>query len=113
MGKKEIILSVIDALGIKSINSFAKEIGYANSSGVLNLINEDGRSISEGFISKVVNRYPEVNEKFLRGKSDIVINEALNSATKSTYTLNDMPNLIAALLNEVKELKELVKNNQG
>ena len=108
---KAIVLEVIDALGLKSINHFAKELGYSNSSAVFNLLSgKRGRSISEGFIKKVVGRYPRVNEQFLRKKSEVIlIEKASLNPSPSNYTLNDLPALFIELLQEQKKTNELLK----
>lgn len=108
----EIINEVLDALGISSITSFAKSLGYANGSGLFHVMkNIRGRKISENLIQKITKTYPEINEKFLRKKSEQVLltNSPTNLEQKEKYTLEDVPNIMAQTLNELKEIKELIK----
>ena len=108
----EIIIAVLDALGINSITAFSKSLGYANGSGLFHVMkNIRGRKISENLIHKITKTYPEINEKFLRKKSEEVLltNNSINLDKKQKYTLEDVPNIMAQTLNELKEIKELIK----
>jgi len=106
---KEIITEVIDELGIFSVTSFAEELGYSNGSSVFHLMrNMNGRKINEPFIKKVVKRYPQVNEHFLRGRSDKVLIASPTLIENSGYTLNDLPSLFSDLIKEQKETNKLL-----
>ena len=76
---EQILRQVLDALGMTSVNHFAKEIGYTNASAILNVMkNIQGRKINENLISRIITRYPNVNEQFLRKKSSTVLLEESN-----------------------------------
>lgn len=83
--KKEIVLSVIDALRIKSINEFGTQLGYSNSSGVYNMISEEKGSTSLGFtfVSKIIETFPMVNIDYLNNKSDVIILENYTQKEKA------------------------------
>lgn len=108
----EIIIAVLDALGVNSITSFSKSLGYANGSSLFHIMkNVRGRKINEHLIQKIIKTYPEINEKFLRKKSEQVLltNNTLNLEQKEKYTLEDMPNIMLQILNELKEIKQLMQ----
>ena len=74
--KKEIIYGVIDAVRVKSINEFATKLGYSNSSGIYNMLNEKSRTtLGFTFICKIMNAFPMVNIDYLDNKSDVIILE--------------------------------------
>lgn len=74
--KKEIIHSVIEAVRVRSINDFAKKLGYSNSSGVYNMMNENSNiTLGFTFVSKIMNAFPMVNIDYLNNKSDVILLE--------------------------------------
>jgi len=76
--------------------------------------NQNGRKINEPFIDKVMKRYPQVNELYIRGKSDVVLNNkpmgVASANLKHSFTLNDLPVLIIDLIEEQKKTNVLLTN---
>jgi len=112
----EIVRGVVAALGIMSLQRFAKELGYSNSSSIYHLMkNLNGRKINESFIDKVTARYPQVNELYLRGKSDVVLDSSKSMKISSSnlsqsFTLNDLPVLMIDMIDEQKRTNELLND---
>lgn len=110
---QEIVQNIVDALGITSLQRFAKELGYSNASSIYHLMkNLNGRKINESFIDKVLGRYPQINELYLRKKSDVIlINNPMKTSmenVKNSFTINDLPTLMLDLINEQKKTNELL-----
>ena len=108
----EIVKGIVEGLGLTSLQKFAKELGYSNSSSIYHLMkNLNGRKINESFIDKVLERYPQVNELYIRGKSDVVlINAPMKISTTNlnqNFTLNDMPVLLIDLIEEQKKTNDV------
>ena len=111
----EIVKGIVEGLGLTSLQKFAKELGYSNSSSIYHLMkNLNGRKINESFIDKVLERYPQVNELYIRGKSDVVlINAPMKISTTNlnqNFTLNDMPVLLIDLIEEQKKTNGLLSD---
>jgi hypothetical protein len=115
MTKKEIILNVLDAVRVKSINEFALKLGYSNSSGVYNMLNEDtGSSLGFTFVSKIIEAFPMVNSDYLNQKSDVIlkmdyveeISSSLNIGSEDEDDLKVM--FLMKLLKEQKKTNELL-----
>jgi hypothetical protein len=111
----ETVRGIVEALGITSLQRFAKELGYSNSSSIYHMMkNQNGRKINESFIDKVLKRYPQVNELYIRGKSDVVLNNkpmgVASANLKHSFTLNDLPVLIIDLIEEQKKTNVLLTN---
>ena len=101
MNKKtdsEIIQTVIDSLGIKSVSFFATELGYSSPSGIFHVLKPKGRKINSKLILKIRSRFPEINEKFLLKTSEEVFNEDIEDVDS-----------IAALIKEQKKTNFLLK----
>lgn len=111
----EIINEVVDSLGIFSISSFAEELGYSNASSIFHMMkNLGGRKINDTFIKRVLKRFPEVNEMFLRNKSDVPLNDTPTSISqsnlnKASYTLNDLPLIMLDSIKHQKKTNELLR----
>ena len=111
----ETVRGIVEALGITSLQRFAKELGYSNSSSIYHMMkNQNGRKINEPFIDKVMKRYPQVNELYIRGKSDVVLNNkpmgVASANLNHSFTLNDLPVLITDLIEEQKKTNVLLTN---
>ena len=111
----EIVKGIVEGLGLTSLQKFAKELGYSNSSSIYHLMkNLNGRKINESFIDKVLERYPQVNELYIRKKSDVVlINAPMKISTTNlnqNFTLNDMPVLLIDLIEEQKKTNGLLSD---
>ena len=111
----ETVRGILEALGITSLQRFAKELGYSNSSSIYHMMkNQNGRKINEQFIDKVMKRYPQVNELYIRGKSDVVLNNkpmgVASANLNHSFTLNDLPVLIIDLIEEQKKTNVLLTN---
>ena len=111
----ETVRGIVEALGITSLQRFAKELGYSNSSSIYHMMkNQNGRKINESFIDKVLKRYPQVNELYIRGKSDVVLNNkpmgVASANLNHSFTLNDLPVLIIDLIEEQKKTNVLLTN---
>lgn len=111
----ETVRGIVEALGITSLQRFAKELGYSNSSSIYHMMkNQNGRKINEQFIDKVMKRYPQVNELYIRGKSDVVLNNkpmgVASANLNHSFTLNDLPVLIIDLIEEQKKTNVLLTN---
>tara|TARA_B110000238_G_C16031628_1_gene397800 strand:- start:106 stop:477 length:372 start_codon:yes stop_codon:yes gene_type:complete len=111
----ETVRGILEALGITSLQRFAKELGYSNSSSIYHMMkNQNGRKINEPFIDKVMKRYPQVNELYIRGKSDVVLNNkpmgVASANLNHSFTLNDLPVLIIDLIEEQKKTNVLLTN---
>jgi hypothetical protein len=111
----ETVRGIVEALGITSLQRFAKELGYSNSSSIYHMMkNQNGRKINEPFIDKVMKRYPQVNELYIRGKSDVVLNNkpmgVASANLNHSFTLNDLPVLIIDLIEEQKKTNVLLTN---
>ena len=111
----EIVKGIVEGLGLTSLQKFAKELGYSNSSSIYHLMkNLNGRKINESFIDKVLKRYPQVNELYIRKKSDVVlINAPMKISTTNlnqNFTLNDMPVLLIDLIEEQKKTNGLLSD---
>ena len=111
----EIVKGIVEGLGLTSLQKFAKELGYSNSSSIYHLMkNLNGRKINESFINKVLERYPQVNELYIRKKSDVVlINAPMKISTTNlnqNFTLNDMPVLLIDLIEEQKKTNGLLSD---
>ncbi|SED09129.1 hypothetical protein SAMN04489761_4244 [Tenacibaculum sp. MAR_2009_124] len=109
----EILNEVMQELGITNASHFARELGYANGSAISNILRgESGKYISEKLITKITNRYPLVEEFYLRKGEGSVLKEKVSleshSINDSNYTLNDLPTLIAELIKEQKRTNELL-----
>ena len=51
----ETVRGIVEALGITSLQRFAKELGYSNSSSIYHMMkNQNGRKINEQFINSRV-----------------------------------------------------------
>ena len=111
----EIVKGIVEGLGLTSLQKFAKELGYSNSSSIYHLMkNLNGRKINESFIDKVLKRYPQVNELYIRKKSDVVLINApmkIPSANlNQSFTLNDMSVLLIDLIEEQKKTNGLLSD---
>ena len=115
MTDAEILKSVIDALKVGSVSAFSEQIGYANPSGVLHILHgQKGRNIGDKLILRITKAYPEVNELYLRRRSDqILIEVPILKKDDNSYSFNDLPRLFASLIEEQKKtnalLEQLVK----
>lgn len=107
MEDKDILLRLIDELGLKSVNSFSKEVGYSSPSA-LYLVLSGKRGITEHLIKKIKQRYPNVDEIFLRGKTDNVFEEQISIGEVENYSLNDLSKIILQVLDEQKKTNELL-----
>ena len=111
----EIINETIDALGLLSVSSFAEKLGYSNASSIFHMMkNLGGRKINDTFIKRVLKRFPEVNEMFLRNKSDVPLNDTPTSISqsnlnKASYTLNDLPLIMLDSIKHQKKTNELLR----
>lgn len=111
----EIINETIDALGLLSVSSFAEKLGYSNASSIFHMMkNLGGRKINDTFIKRVLKRFPEVNEMFLRNKSDVPLNETPTSISEDnvntrSYTLNDLPLIMLESIKHQKTANTLLR----
>tara|TARA_B100000809_G_scaffold258639_1_gene302191 strand:+ start:567 stop:932 length:366 start_codon:yes stop_codon:yes gene_type:complete len=110
--KKEIINNVIDAVRVKSINEFALKLGYSNSSGVYNMLNENsGINLGFTFVSKIMDAFPMVNIDYLNQKSDVILKSDYNEEnSKPLAELEDDYDMSVIIL--MKLLKEQKKTNE-
>lgn len=112
-----IIKELMDHLGVGSVNRFAKLLGYKTGSGLYHILDETSdRSINDSFIERVLSVYPQINERFLRKKSNIILAKNdkesgvyKNPVSSKDYTLNDLPGLMNELYLEQKETNRLLK----
>lgn len=110
MEDKDILLQLMDALGVKSVNAFSKEVGYSSPSALYLVLSGD-RPITDFLIRKIRDRYPNVSEIYLRGKSEEIFDEPMQVSSSSTYTLNDLPLIMLEVLKELKKTNELLVRN--
>ena len=110
MEDKDILLQLMDALGVKSVNAFSKEIGYSSPSALYLVLSGD-RVITDFLIRKIRDRYPNVSEIYLRGKSEEIFDEPMQVSSSSTYTMNDLPIIMLEILKELKKTNELLVRN--
>ena len=107
--KKEIINNLIKELHLSSINNFADKLGYSNSSGVYNMINENlSKDLGVTFINKILSVFPNVNIDYLKNKSEQILHE-IESQSQTELIFNKTPDKDLDLL--AKLLKEQVKTN--
>jgi predicted transcriptional regulator len=104
---KDILMKLLEALGLKSINAFSKKIGYSSPSA-LYLILSGERQITEHLIRQVKTKYPQINESFLRGKSEEVFEKEIVIEDIENYTLNDLPKIMFMVLEEQKKTNQLL-----
>ena len=109
--KKEIIHGVIDAVRVRSINDFATKLGYSNSSGVYNMINENSETtLGFTFVSKIMNAFPMVNIDYLNQKSDVILKSDYIEENLPSIALEDDHDMTVIIL--MKLLKEQKKTNE-
>ena len=104
---KDILMKLIDALGIKSVNSFSKKVGYSSPSA-LYLILSGERQITEHLIKLVKETFPKVSETYLRGKSEDIFDKETVVENIEEYTINDLPKIMFMLLEQQKKTNELL-----
>lgn len=111
--KKEIILSITDALGIKSINELSDRLGYSNSSGIYNMLNDNSvKKLGVTFKNKVVQVFPNVNLKYLNNESEIILTEIepQNETSPAFKDVEEDEEMTSILL--IRLLKEQKKTNE-
>lgn len=110
MNDKDILLKLIDELGIKNVASFSKELGYKNPNAVYSVIRDTQhkRPIGEALITKILKRFPQVNENFLRGLENSPLKKKPEKLNKEVYTLNDLPGIMVENTKKLDEIKTLL-----
>lgn len=111
MSDKEILTNIIDELRITSVAKFSKEIGFKTPASLYMILSdseENKREITGSLIRRIRNRFPQVNEDFLRGKSEVVLTENFSNSDSQNLTINDLPGIMLKVLEEQKKTNELL-----
>lgn len=110
----DILKKVMYALQIESVQEFSDQLGYKSHSSLANVINGyEGRNITDKLANKITSKFPNVNREFLKtGVGKVLLGASQTIAQKNIiedYTLNDLPMLILASIEEQKKTNVLLE----
>lgn len=114
----EIMEMLLEELRYKA-SPFSKELGYNSSSSIYFILKGRNR-ITDDMIRRIIERFPEVNELFLkRGEHPVLLNISqkigqanLLGIDLEKATFDEVPNTLRKILSALNDIKEILKQDK-